>query len=133
MHEQSLVRNLLRQVDEICRQNGGQVTEVCVQVGPLSGVEPILLASAFEQLAPSSSASDSKLVIEEVSLLANCESCTIEFEIQNFVFRCPRCQGKVNVTRGDTCQLISVSLCETPTSSSDQNTAEQGRDTAHRP
>lgn len=111
MHEQSLVRQLLRQVDEICRVHGAEcVSEVVVEAGPMAGVDPTLLASAFEQLAPTSTARGAKLVIDEVTLQARCNCCDDEFEVCDFVFRCPTCGGNVRVIRGDELQLVSVSL-----------------------
>ena len=50
MHEASLARALLNQVAQIARDRQGQaVLEVIVQVGPLSGVEPLLLVEAFSR------------------------------------------------------------------------------------
>lgn len=112
MHEQSLVRTLLKQVEVIRRQHGAeQVTEVRVEIGPLSGVEPLLLASAFEQLASGSTAENASLVIDEVPLRARCAACDREFEVKNFVFRCRKCAGNVQVIGGDTLHLVSVSVC----------------------
>jgi hydrogenase nickel incorporation protein HypA/HybF len=105
MHERSLVQSLLKQVDAIRRQHDAKhVSEVRVEVGPLSGVEPLLLAAAFEQLA------GAKLTIDEVALLAECQSCGREFELNDFDFHCPSCRGNVRVTRGDEFLLVSVSL-----------------------
>lgn len=114
MHEQSLIKTLLRQVEEIRGQHDGErVTEVRVEVGLLTGVEPLLLMSAFDQLAPQSTAAGAKLVIDEVPLIARCKSCCCDFEVTDFVFRCPKCNGTVQVIRGDEFHLVSVSLYET--------------------
>lgn len=111
MHEKSLVHVLLKQVDAIRRQHQAErVTAVRVEVGPLSGVEPLLLASAFEELVPESTSSGANLVIDEVALLGQCKSCGCEFEVLDFVFRCPTCGGNVRVTRGDEFQLVSVAV-----------------------
>jgi hydrogenase nickel incorporation protein HypA/HybF len=111
MHERSLVKTLLKQVDAVRQQHEAEhVTEVRVEVGPLSGVEPLLLATAFAQLATDSTLAGAKLVIDEVALLAECKPCGREFEVHDFVFRCPICRGNVHVTRGDEFQLVSVSL-----------------------
>ena len=105
------MKALLRQVEELRLDHGaGNVTEVRVEVGPLSGVEPLLLATAFEQLVSASTLSEAKLVIDEVPLQATCESCDCQFEVQRFVFRCPTCGQNVRVIRGDQFQLVSVSL-----------------------
>jgi hydrogenase nickel incorporation protein HypA/HybF len=111
MHEQSLVRNLLKQVDQIRRDHGAsRVAEVRVELGPLSGVEPALLTSAFEQLANDETVDSASLVIDEVELIAKCEACQTEFEVQDFQFRCPDCEGNVKVIQGDELLLISVCL-----------------------
>ena len=51
MHEQSLVRALLSQVREACLPlPSSDAEEVVVSIGPLAGVEPLLVESAFELL-----------------------------------------------------------------------------------
>jgi hydrogenase nickel incorporation protein HypA/HybF len=111
MHERSLVQSLLKQVDAIRRKHDAKhVSEVRVEVGPLSGVEPLLLEAAFEQLASESPVAGAKFVIDEVALLAECQPCGCEFELSSFDFRCPTCRGSVRVTRGDEFLLVSVSL-----------------------
>lgn len=117
MHEESLVRALLKQVDQLRREHHAQqVTEVRVEAGPLSGVEPMQLVSAFERLAPASTVAGARLVVDEVPLLASCKSCDREFQVSDFVFYCPNCGGNARVIRGDQVQLVSVSLrSEEPT------------------
>jgi hydrogenase nickel incorporation protein HypA/HybF len=111
MHEQSLVRNLLKQVDQIRRENNAQrVVEVRVEMGPLSGVEPSLLANAFDQLCCNDTVKTASLVIAQIDLLAECGSCGEQFEVRDFYFRCPTCGGNVKVLQGDELQLVSVSL-----------------------
>ncbi len=111
MHEQSLVRTLLKQVDAIRREHGAdQIREVRVEVGPLSGVEPLLLESAFDQLAAGTFADGATLAIDEVTLQAECRSCRQQFEVDAFDFRCPDCGGHVRILRGDELMLVSVSV-----------------------
>lgn len=111
MHEQSLVKNLLRQVDQIRREHDApRVFEVRIEIGPLSGVEPMLLKIAFEQLCNEEEMRAAFLVIDEVELTVKCRSCHDQFAVRENDFRCPTCGGNVNVIRGDTIQLVSVSL-----------------------
>jgi hydrogenase nickel incorporation protein HypA/HybF len=115
MHEHSLVRTLLGHVDRLCKDHGGaSVCEVHVQIGPLSGVEPLLVTSAFEQLRDGTSAAHAQLVIKEVPLEVRCSYCAEESEVQDFRFRCGRCgHDDVRVVRGDEFQLVSVTLDST--------------------
>ena len=111
MHELSLVRSLIRQVESILDEEGGQAVEIEVAIGPLSGVEPLLVQSAFQQLAPDTQLADAVLCIEQTQLLACCRDCPCEFEIHGFLFECPACQSRrVDVTSGDAFRLISVSV-----------------------
>lgn len=111
MHEQSLVRSLLKQVEELrCEHGVHRVSEVRVEMGPLSGVEPLLLSSAFELLNVGTTAEGAALVIDELPLMAKCKLCNHEFEICDFVFRCMLCDGNVKVVSGDEFHLTSVSF-----------------------
>ena len=110
MHEFSLVRTWLQQVDRVVADHGGRAAvAVCVEVGPLSGVEPLLVKSAFEQLSDTSSARGATLSIDEVPLTAKCSACDSEFEVIDFRFACPACgSGETQTIRGDAFRLMSV-------------------------
>ncbi len=107
MHEFSLVRSLLEQVDRIVVEQGGHAAvEVRVEIGPLSGVEPLLVKEAFTQLAGKTT-----LIVDEVSLAARCDSCHVEFELDAFHFVCPHCGNReTRVVRGDAFRLMSVTV-----------------------
>ena len=70
MHEFSVVRTLLAQINDIARRNTAVVSEVRVSIGEFSGVDADLLQSAFEQLARESSAEHARLKIERTKLQA---------------------------------------------------------------
>lgn len=112
MHETALVRSLLDQVDRLLAEHGAsELDEVRVEVGPLSGVEPLLLQSAFERLAPLTNARGARLAIDEVPLSARCLECRQEFDIEAFHFQCPCCGStSINVTRGGDFRLVSISV-----------------------
>lgn len=114
MHEVSLVRSLIRQVETIVAdEGGGTVTGIHVSIGPLSGVEPLLVRSAFDQLAETSQAAGAKLTIDCTQLEAICRACGRSFVIESFRFRCTACQSSsVRVTGGDEFRLLSVSIEE---------------------
>lgn len=114
MHELSLVGHLIRQVESILLdEGGGRATEIEVAIGPLSGVEPMLVQSAFEQLAPRTSLSHAALRIEETELRARCRQCHEEFVVESFQFQCPACESRsVDVTSGEDFRLVSISVEE---------------------
>lgn len=113
MHELSLVRSLIRQVESILTTEGGIATEIEISIGPLSGVEPLLVQSAFDQLAPASPLRDAVLRIEQSELRARCRHCDQEFAVESFLFQCPACDSRlVDVTSGDDFRLLSISIAE---------------------
>jgi hydrogenase nickel incorporation protein HypA/HybF len=119
MHEMSFARSLLSQVEQLLVRNGGTaVEEIEVEVGPLTGVEPLLLREAFERLAPASASQGAALTIREIPLEARCRGCACNFAVESFRFRCPNCGStSVQVIRGDEFRLLNVTirqpLCET--------------------
>ena len=112
MHEVSLVRSLIHQVETIvANEGGGKVSEIHVAIGPLSGVDPMLVQSAFELLAPEFHLVDTALSIDCVNLEATCRRCGDSFEVESFRFQCPACQSRsVRITKGDEFQLLSISV-----------------------
>jgi hydrogenase nickel incorporation protein HypA/HybF len=114
MHEASLVQSLLAQSARILEEHGGRSVEsIRVEIGPLSGVEPLLVRSAFERMCDSTPCRGAFLTIEEVPLSARCQRCCLEFEIEAFRFVCPSCKSTlIQVTRGDEFRLLDVTIHE---------------------
>lgn len=111
MHESSLVRSLLGQVETIrVEQDGLAVDEVRIEIGPLSGVEPLLVSSAFSQLAPACGMDGARLVIDEVPLSARCPACGL-VEVSLALVSCSICgSSEVQIVSGDEVRLKSVTI-----------------------
>lgn len=114
MHEQSLVRALLSQVREACYPLPASVAEeIVVAIGPLAGVEPLLVASAFELLTRDSDLAAARLTIEQTPLGLTCNACGSEFERSELAFDCPSCGTlQTRVTAGDAVVLRQIVLRE---------------------
>ena len=112
MHEASLVHALLSQVDQLARSHGGgRVTTIRVQVGPLSGVEPLLFDEAFRRLAPGSIAERAELIVDYVPLGGVCRGCGETFTRGELEFTCPLCGSHdVTINSGDCVLLESIAL-----------------------
>lgn len=115
MHEQSLVEHLLDEVDRLAQREGAlAVVEVELEIGPLAGVEPALLLSAFEWLAPQRFGRAVALSLVNVSLQARCATCQLLFEPAGFRLACPACGSvETEIVQGDACLLRRV-VCEIP-------------------
>jgi hydrogenase nickel incorporation protein HypA/HybF len=115
MHERSLVRALLRQVEDVAAQHpGSNIQSIRVRIGELSGVESALLASAYDELVQDTPLRGASLDLEHVRLKAVCQTCGHEFPIEHFHFQCDRC-GSVDLTvlGGEELLLDSVMFEET--------------------
>ena len=112
MHEESLMRSLLRQVDELAQQHHAiAVEEIEVEVGPLSGVEPLLLQDAFERLKGDFQWPLAELTVQQVGLDVLCKSCQSESQLQNFHFMCRECGStSLQILRGDAFRLLNVRM-----------------------
>lgn len=112
MHEFSLVQSLLAQSAELMHAHDGVAIEaIHVELGPLSGVEPTLVALAFEQLVESSECRGAQLQIDETPLGCQCEACTHRFDMVDFRFVCPECQSQnIRIVRGDEFRIVDVTI-----------------------
>jgi hydrogenase nickel incorporation protein HypA/HybF len=112
MHEYSVVRMLMELVQEIAQRNAAQaVAEVVVAVGPLSGIEPLLLQSAFQQMATSTLLQRARLTIEEVAVTIQCDSCSRQSTLHDFDFTCHHCgSSRTQVVSGEDLMLRHVTL-----------------------
>ena len=118
MHEVSLVRSLIQQVLTVVADNGGgTVTEVEVSIGPLSGVEPVLVRNAFDRLAATNLLAGAELSIDCTPLTARCRDCGESFVVESFRFECSACKSRsVQITSGDEFRLLRVSVQDAPAS-----------------
>lgn len=79
MHELAVCQSLMGQVAQIAqRERAERVTRILLSIGPLSGVEPRLLADAFPIAAAGSIAEGAELVIEQTTVSVRCLSCGAE-------------------------------------------------------
>ena len=112
MHEYSLVRGLLTQVDEMrCQHQADSVVSIKLTVGEFSGIEADLLHSAFEELSQGTALEGAILELTRTILEARCEMCQSEFPIVKFRFICPECNSlSVTICQGEELLLESVTM-----------------------
>jgi hydrogenase nickel incorporation protein HypA/HybF len=116
MHEYSLAKRIFDQASEIAAEHGGRKLELVVlSLGPLSGAEPLLLASAFAQIAAEEGQANVQLKMETTPLSITCDACHSISELVDFRFHCRACGGdQVQVCSGDQVILKSIVLSTVP-------------------
>ena len=76
MHELSVCLSLLDQVRAIAAERGAsRVTRIEIRIGPLSGVEPDLLMSAWPLASAGSIAVDAEIIIDASDVVVRCNAC----------------------------------------------------------
>jgi hydrogenase nickel incorporation protein HypA/HybF len=112
MHELSICQGLLLQVAEIALNNGAKAVErIVIEVGPLSGIEPTLLARAFEFTRSGSCAAHAELAIETTQVTVSCMVCGAESRTVPNRLLCGDCGGfRTRIVAGDELRLRRVEL-----------------------
>jgi hydrogenase nickel incorporation protein HypA/HybF len=105
---------MLRQVQQVADENSAdRVLTIRVRIGEFSGVEPELVASAYNELVQETCLSGASLEVEQAPLEAVCDRCGYTFRIEQFSFHCARCGGlHLKVSGGEELLLDSVTLQE---------------------
>src|SRR5580658_8279871 len=87
------------------------VARIIVEVGPLSGIDPALLASAFDVVRAGSYASGAELSIETMPVTISCLVCGTESQTLPNRLLCAGCGGyRTRVVSGDELRLRTVEL-----------------------
>lgn len=112
MHELSVCRALIEQVAEVARAHrAARVVSVTVRIGPLAGVEPQLLSSAYPLASAGTLAADSQLVLEHSELMIACLECGAHSSVEPSRLLCRACGAwRVQVLSGEDFLLASVEL-----------------------
>jgi hydrogenase nickel incorporation protein HypA/HybF len=112
VHELSVCQALLGQVAEIAKGRGASaVDRITIEVGPLSGIEPELLASAFAVLRAGSCAAQALLSIESTMVSISCVGCGAQCPAEPNRLVCAVCGGfRTRIIAGDELRLRRLEL-----------------------
>ena len=113
MHELSIALNILDVVAEEAKLRGDvPVTAIHLRIGPLSGVVPCALRSAFDLAREQSAWPAAELLIEEVPVVSYCPACNAERVIESIQeLRCPVCGTPTpQVVRGRELEIAALEI-----------------------
>ena len=92
MHELSLIASLFDTlVEKAAAHKAREVTLVTIKVGPLSGVVPELLESAFDMYKKDTIAGRARLVVEPLPFIVRCHACGAETSHDQPIAACTAC------------------------------------------
>lgn len=111
MHELAVCQALIAQAEAIARSKQARVSEVHVGIGPLSGVEPELLAQAYPLACAGTAAEGSRLAIESTVVRVRCRDCGTETIVPPNRLLCGNCgMWHTDIVTGDEMLLLRVEL-----------------------
>jgi hydrogenase nickel incorporation protein HypA/HybF len=107
-----LCDDLLGQVIAIAKQHNAQSVEsITVKMGALSGVEPMLLDSAFTMIKVGTVAEHARLILQTEPVIVLCSMCGARSEVAANRLLCNACQShETTLVSGDELILASVAL-----------------------
>jgi len=112
MHEMSICQSLLDQVERIAKERcASRVDSIVLSIGPLAGVEAVLLSRAFEVARLQTVAENAELEIQTGPIVVECRSCGASGEARVNRLLCPSCGGwQVNLVKGDELLLLRLEV-----------------------
>ncbi len=112
MHEMSLVQNIMEIVEtQCCRHQVKKVTDIWLEIGPLSCVEPQAIEFCFEVSSKNTIMENCKIHFVPVPALAYCWHCEQMVEIQSHQDACPQC-GSIHLQKqgGDDLRIKEIAV-----------------------
>jgi len=92
MHELSLIASLFDTLTEKAADHRArEVTLVTIKAGPLAGVVPELLVSAFDMYKKGTIAARARLAVVPLPFVVRCRACGAETSHDNPISACPAC------------------------------------------
>jgi hydrogenase nickel incorporation protein HypA/HybF len=114
MHELSIALSILDAVADQAIRRGSRVSVVHVKIGPLSGVAPATLGTAFESAREGTDFARCRLMIEETQLMIHCPKCATDqpaLSIQKMV--CAVCgTASSDIVSGRELELFAMEMSE---------------------
>jgi hydrogenase nickel incorporation protein HypA/HybF len=110
VHEYALARTVVGRAEAEARARGARaVRAVGVSVGALSGVEPELLAAAYELCRGGTLCAAAPLDVTRIEAAWGCSACGRRIA-QGSVLRCPDCGAAARLLGGDELLLERIEL-----------------------
>ncbi len=121
MHELAVAQALVEQVDAVIEQYQANCASLIrVRIGPLAGVVPELLASAFPLAAAGSRMEHALLEFSHAPIKVHCQTCGADTEAAMNRLICGDCgDWHTQILSGDELLLESVELETSPAPISD--------------
>jgi len=113
MHEISLVRNILRTLEEEFPNDVDRLRGIYIKAGLLSNVQPILMQTAFEAvLMDEPKYNQVSLHVEVLPILIHCDDCDKDTEVKDYRFVCTCGKPSRNIIQGEELLISKVEFAD---------------------
>jgi len=112
MHELTVAGNIINIVaTEAAKEGSNRVSEVCLEIGLLAGIEYAALDFALEVLAPGTVMEYAAITMEKPGGKGKCNNCGYEFPFETFMGSCSACGSTdLAVIRGNELRVKSITI-----------------------
>ncbi len=112
MHEMSICESIMEVIEgQAVEQKFTQVLAVCLEIGPLAGVELEALLFSYEVVTRGTLAENSRLDIIELPMNAWCMLCSKKVDVKARFDACPDCGSyQVQITGGDELRIKNMEV-----------------------
>jgi len=112
MHEYSIVTSLIELCEEqMVKNNASKILKINIAIGKLSGVEPMLLKSAFDTFKEDGATRDAELVVDIKDVVLRCKKCNFEYSPKGDEYGCQKCNSdEYKIVGGEEMHLMSLEM-----------------------
>ncbi|HEV2582676.1 MAG TPA: hydrogenase maturation nickel metallochaperone HypA [Ktedonobacteraceae bacterium] len=113
MHELSIAQSIAEAVEiKAVECSAARVKRVRLKIGEASGIVADTLAFCFEMIASQTPLLEgAHLSIDRVPHRAFCRCCAGEFDVKNFIARCPKCgEWSAEVVSGNELEILDMEI-----------------------
>lgn len=109
MHEISIVRDIISNLEEHYQDRFQEISKVKIEAGLLCNVQPILIQNAFEALILEDKRLENiDLEVVLLPIIAHCEKCDEDFEVKYHKFVCSCGEPSRNIVQGEELRISQV-------------------------
>lgn len=113
MHEISLVRQILRTLEQEFPDRTHLLHRIHLKAGLLSNVQPLLMQSAFQAVLQDEPRYARVLLeVEQLPILVRCDTCGTVSQVEHYRFVCPCGQPCRDIVQGDELLIGKVEFWE---------------------
>lgn len=112
MHEMSIAQSLVRLIQEEMEKAGAEtLRSVRLEIGQMSAIVPEALSFGFEVITAGTNMEGAQLIMDRIPLKGFCRGCKHEFDVLDYVFECPFCQGTdIEVVSGQELSVVEMTV-----------------------